>query len=56
MRMESNRARGIFRQLRLAILRGLAYKLYSLYTQIEDIKSELEVRCAILPVFSCTHV
>jgi hypothetical protein len=42
MRMESNRARGIFQQL-LTILRGLTYRLYSLYGQIEDIKSELEV-------------
>jgi hypothetical protein len=44
--MESNRARGIFQQL-LTLLRGLTYRLYSLYVQIEDIKSELEVYCAI---------
>jgi len=42
MRMESNHARGIFQQL-LTLLRGLTYRLYSLYGQIEDIKSGLEV-------------
>jgi len=39
MRTESNCAQGIFQQL----LRSLTYRLYSLYGQIEDIKSELGV-------------
>jgi hypothetical protein len=46
MRVESNHARGTFQQLRLAFLRGLTCRLYSLYYRIEDIKSKLEVRCA----------
>ena len=48
MRVESNRAPGIFNQLRVALLHGLTCKLFSLYYQIEAIKSELEVRCALL--------
>ena len=44
MRLESNHAQGTFNQLRVALLHGLTYKLYSLYYQIEAIKSELEVR------------
>ena len=43
MRVESNRAPGIFNQLRVALLHGLTYKLFSLYYKIEAIKSELEV-------------
>ena len=48
MRTESNLARGIFPQLRIALLSGLTWKLYSLYYEIEAIKSELEVRYVIL--------
>jgi len=44
MRLESNRAQGTFHQLRVALLHGLTYKLYSLCYQIEAIKSDLEVR------------
>jgi hypothetical protein len=51
MRMESNRTRGTLQQLRLALLRGLICKLYSLYYRIEDIKAKLEVCWAILLVY-----
>lgn len=44
MRVQSNLARGIFQQL--VILPRLTYRLYSLRGRIEDIKSELEVRCS----------
>lgn len=44
MRLESNHARGTFDQLRVAFLHSLTYRLYSLYCQIEGIKSGLEVR------------
>jgi len=47
MRTESNLARGIFPQLRIALLHGLTWKLLSLYYEIEAIKSELEVRYVI---------
>ena len=47
MRTESNLARGIFPQLRVA-LHGLTWKLLSLYYEIEAIKLELEVRYVIL--------
>jgi hypothetical protein len=43
MRMESNHARGIFQQLRLAVQRGLTCKLFALYYRIEALKSRLEV-------------
>ena len=43
MRMESNHARGIFQQLRLAVQRGLTCNLFSLYYRIEALKSRLEV-------------
>jgi hypothetical protein len=43
MRTESNHARGTFRQLRIALLGGLTYRLLSLSYQIEFIKSDLEV-------------
>jgi len=43
MRTESNLARGIFLQLRVALLHGLTWKLFSLYYEIETIKSGLEV-------------
>lgn len=43
VRVESNHARGSFQQLRLALL-GRTCILYSLYYQIEVIKSTLEVR------------
>jgi len=43
MRLESNHAQGIFNQLRVALLGGLTYKMYSLYYEIEAIKSGLEV-------------
>src|SRR5712691_7600154 len=45
MRVESNHARGSFQQLRLALL-GWTRRLYSLYYQIEAIKSKLEVRAS----------
>ena len=55
MRTESNLARGIFPQLRIALLHGLTWKLYSLYYEIEAIKSELEVRYVISHIsFSLT--
>ena len=47
MRLESNHARGTYNQLRVAFLHGLTYRLYSLYYQIEAIKSELEVRSTL---------
>jgi len=50
MRFESNHAQGSFNQLRVALLHGLTYKLYSLYHQIEAIKSQLEVRFTIFLV------
>ena len=50
MRLESNHAQGSFNQLRVALLHGLTYKLYSLYYQIEAIKSDLEVRFTIFLV------
>ena len=43
LRMESNHARGIFQQLRLAVQRGLTCKLFALYYRIEALKSRLEV-------------
>ena len=43
MRLQSNHARWLFQQLRLAIQRGLTCRLYVLYYRIECIKSELEV-------------
>src|SRR6266851_4150632 len=43
MRMETNRARGTFQQLRLATQRRLTWRLYSLYYRIETLKSRLEV-------------
>jgi hypothetical protein len=51
MRMESNRAPGTFNQLRVALLHGLTYKLFSLCYKIEAIKAELEVRRTPL----CSH-
>ena len=42
--MESHRAQGTLNQLRVALLYGLTFKLFSLYYQIEATKSELEVR------------
>lgn len=50
MRVESHDAKGISQQLFLALLRGLAYRLYSLYYQIKSIKSQLEVCCDTIPV------
>jgi hypothetical protein len=44
MRIENNHAKGIFQQLRIAILRGLTCKLHTLYYRIDAIKSRLEVR------------
>ena len=44
MRLERNDAQGTFNQLRVALLHSLTYRLYSLYYQIEAIKSELKVR------------
>jgi hypothetical protein len=51
MRTRSNLFRGLFQQLRIALLDGLTCKLLSLYYQIEAIKSELEVRCTTLVVY-----
>jgi len=51
MRLESNHAQGTFNQLRVALLHGLTFKLYSLYHRIEAIKSELEV-CFTLTLFT----
>jgi len=50
MYVESNHASGTFNHLRVAVLHGLTYKLFSLYYQIEAIKSDLEVRCTPLLV------
>jgi len=50
MRLESNHAQGIFDQLRVALLHGLTFKLFSLRFQIEAIKSRLEV-CFTLFLF-----
>ena len=47
MRLESNHAQGTFNQLRVALLHGLTFKLYSLYYWIEAIRSELEVRSTL---------
>ena len=47
MRVQSNSAMGTFNQLRVALLHGLTYKLFSLYNQVEGIKSELEVRSTL---------
>jgi len=47
MRLESNHAQGTFNQLRVALLHGLTYRLFSLSFQIEAIKSELEVRSTL---------
>jgi hypothetical protein len=43
MRVESNRTRGTFPQLRLALLRGLTCRLCSLYYKIEAVRSDIEV-------------
>jgi len=55
MRVESNRAPGTLNQLRVAFLHGLTYKLFSLYYQIEAIKSELEVRWAPLLILHAVY-
>ena len=47
LRLESNHAQGTFNQLRVALLHGLTYKLFSLYNQIEGIKSKIEVRSTL---------
>ena len=56
MRTESNHARGTFRQLRIALLGGLTYRLLSLYYQIESIKADLEVCTPVLVVYYHTIV
>ena len=43
IRMESHRAPGILRQLRLAVCCGLTYRLYSLSSRVEAIKIKIEV-------------
>ena len=43
IRMESHRAPGIFRQLRLAVRYGLTCKLYTLLSRVEAIKIKIEV-------------
>ena len=50
MRVESNNAWGTFRQLRLALLRGLTFRLHCLYCRIEVIKSKLVVHYTTLVV------
>ena len=50
IRMESHRARGIFRQLRLAVWPGLTCRLYMLSLRVEAIKIEIEV-CWNAPLF-----
>ena len=47
MRLESDHAQGTFNQLRVALLHGLTFKLYSLYYRIEAIRSELEVHSTL---------
>ena len=51
MRVESNNARWLFQQLRLAIQRGLTCRLYVLYCRIEGIKLKLEVCQTTLLVY-----
>jgi hypothetical protein len=46
MRVESNLSPGLFPQLRLAFRYGLTRRLYSLASQVEVIRLELEVRWA----------
>jgi hypothetical protein len=45
IRMESHRAPGILRQLRLAVWYGLTCRLYTLSLRVEAIKIEIEVCC-----------
>jgi hypothetical protein len=49
MRMESNHARGFFAQLRLAVQRGLTFRLYELYYRVKDLRSRLQVYRTISP-------
>jgi len=49
MRVESNHARGPFRQLRLAFRCGLTCRLYVLYYRVEGMELKLEV-CQTTPV------
>jgi len=56
MRTKSNLARGIFPQLRIALLHGLTWKLFSLYYEIEAIRSKLEVRYVIIITLPAYHV
>ena len=55
MRTESNHARGTFRQLRIALLGGLTYRLLSLYYQIESIKPEADLEVCT-PVSRCLYL
>ena len=43
-RRESHRARGVFQQLRLVFLSGLAYRPYTISAQIEETRLRIEVR------------
>jgi len=56
MRIESNRARGIFRQLHVVILYGLTCRLHSLYQRIEATKLRLEVCRNILLAYRITQL
>ena len=50
-RTESHRARGVFQQLRLVFLSGLAYRLYGISAQIEETRLRIEVRQVnLLPI------
>jgi hypothetical protein len=48
MRAESQRSPGIYQQLVLAVRSCMAYKLYTLSSQVEDIKIQAEVRWDVL--------
>jgi len=43
MRTESQRSPGIFQQLLLAVRYRLTYKLYTLSSQVEDVKIKVEL-------------
>jgi len=52
MRTESQRSPGIFQQLFLAVRYRLTYKLYTLSSQVEDVKIKVEVCCSALLTYS----
>ena len=50
-RTESHRARGVLQQLRLVFLSGVAYRLYAISAQIEEIRLRIEVcQITLLPI------